>query len=53
MIRALEYFGWLHYVQEKKNKQQRVIFIEKIFEDGNNLHINLCDWISSNGHVCF
>ena len=39
MIRALDDYGWLHYVQAKKNKQQRVVFIEKIFEHGNDLHV--------------
>ena len=34
-------YGWLHYVQEEKDKAQRILYIEKIFEDGNEVfHYN-------------
>ena len=35
MIRAMTDYGWLHYVQEEKDKAQRILYIEKIFGDGN------------------
>ena len=44
MIRAMDDYGWLHYVQEEKDKAQRVLFIEKIFEDGNIFFTNVECW---------
>ena len=38
-------YGWLYYVQEEKDKAQRILFIEKIFEDGNN-SFNVECWFS-------
>ena len=35
MIKALEDFGCLFYVQSTQGKSKRVFYIEKIFEDGN------------------
>ena len=35
MIKALEDFGWLFYVQSAQGKAKRVFYIEKNFEDGN------------------
>ena len=48
MIKALEDFVWLYYVQTSQGKAKRVFFIEKIFEDGRkwinwfNLIFKLC-----------
>ena len=35
MIKALEDYGWLYYIQTSQGKAKRVFFNEKIFEDGN------------------
>ena len=42
MIRAMTDYGWLHYVQEEKDKAQRILYIEKIFEDGNGFVNSFC-----------
>ena len=34
-------YGWLHYVQEAKDKAQRILYIEKIFEDGNEVFFKI------------
>ena len=37
LVRALEDYGWLFYVGQKKGQQKRVILIEKLFEEGIHL----------------
>ena len=32
-------YGWMYYVQEEKDKAQRILYIEKIFEDGKKISI--------------
>ena len=41
LIRAMTDYGWLHYVQEAKDKAQRILYIEKIFEDGNEVFFKI------------
>ena len=42
LVRALEDYGWLFYVGQKKGQQKRVILIEKLFEEGIVLYTCLC-----------